>query len=200
MKKGIFKSRWVRLAGWTMAIVIAIVVLLSTVANSSYVEDKLIRLATEAFSKELNADVKIRHIDLNLLAQHASIQGVTLKDMEQRDMVKIKDIWVNLRLRPLLHGQLVLRSVKVDDIDLLIVKPEDGPANYQFLIENPKKKSQHKKEKKGSALKVDLNGAIMNNIHIKYNHEPYNINQIVYHHLYGKHTLTVHHLIAAWNQ
>lgn len=200
MKKGIFKSRWVRLAGWTMAIVIAIVVLLSTVANSSYVEDKLIRLATEALSKELNADVKIRHIDLNLLAQHASIQGVTLKDMEQRDMVKIKDIWVNLRLRPLLHGQLVLRSVKVDDIDLLIVKPEDGPANYQFLIENPKKKSQHKKEKKGSALKVDLNGAIMNNIHIKYNHEPYNINQIVYHHLYGKHTLTVHHLIAAWNQ
>lgn len=200
MKKGIFKSQWVRLAGWTMAIVIAIVVLLSTVANSSYVEDKLIRLATETLSKELNADVKIKHIDLNLLAQHASIQGVTLKDMEQRDMVKIKDIWVNLRLRPLLHGQLVLRSVKVDDIDLLIVKPEDGPANYQFLIDNPKKKSQHKKEKKGSALKVDLNGAIMNNIHIKYNHEPYNINQIVYHHLYGKHTLTVHHLIAAWNQ
>ena len=200
MKKGIFKSRWVRLAGWTMAIVIAIVVLLSAVANSSYVEDKLIGLATETLSKELNADVKIKHIDLNLLAQHASIQGVTLKDMEQRDMVKIKEIWVNLRLRPLLHGQLVLRSVKVDDIDLLIVKPEDGPANYQFLIDHPKKKSQGKKKKKGSALKVDLNGAIVNNIHINYNHEPYDINQIVYHHLYGIHTVTVHHLIAAWKQ
>lgn len=200
MKKGIFKSRWVRLAGWTMAIVIAIVVLLSAVANSSYIEDKLIGLATETLSKELNADVKIKHIDLNLLAQHASIQGVTLKDMEQRDMVKIKEIWVNLRLRPLLHGQLVLRSVKVDDIDLLIVKPEDGPANYQFLIDHPKKKSQGKKKKKGSALKVDLNGAIVNNIHINYNHEPYDINQIVYHHLFGIHTVTVHHLIAAWKQ
>ena len=200
MKKGIFKSRWVRLAGWTMAIVIAIVVLLSTIANSSYVEDKLIGLATEALSKEFNTDVKIKHIDLNLLAQHASIQGVTLKDMEQRDMLKIKEIWVNLRLRPLLHGQIVLRSVKVDDIDLLIVKPEDGPANYQFLLDHPKKKSQDKKKKKGSALKVDLNGAIVNNVHIKYNHEPYDINQIVYHHLYGIHTVTVHHLIAAWKQ
>jgi len=200
MKKGIFKSRWVRLAGWTMAIVIAIVVLLSTIANSSYVEDKLIGLATEALSKEFNTDVKIKHIDLNLLAQHASIQGVTLKDMEQRDMLKIKGIWVNLRLRPLLHGQIVLRSVKVDDIDLLIVKPEDGPANYQFLLDHPKKKSQDKKKKKGSALKVDLNGAIVNNVHIKYNHEPYDINQIVYHHLYGIHTVTVHHLIAAWKQ
>lgn len=200
MKKGIFKSRWVRLAGWTMAIVIAIVVLLSTIANSSYVEDKLIGLATEALSKEFNTDVKIKHIDLNLLAQHASIQGVTLKDMEQRDMLKIKEIWVNLRLRPLLHGQIVLRSVKVDDIDLLIVKPEDGPANYQFLLDHPKKKSLDKKKKKGSALKVDLNGAIVNNVHIKYNHEPYDINQIVYHHLYGIHTVTVHHLIAAWKQ
>ena len=178
----------------------AIVLALAAVAKSSYVEDKLIGLATEALSKELQADVKIKHAGIDLLAQHISISGITLKDMEQRDMVKIKEIWVNLKLRSLLHGQLTLRSVRIDDVDLLIVKPEDGPANYQFLIENPKKKSQHKKEKKGSALKVDLNGAIMNNIHIKYNHEPYNINQIVYHHLYGKHTLTVHHLIAAWNQ
>ena len=183
-----------------MAIVIAIVAILSTVANSSFVEDELIELATNTLSKELNADVKIKHIGINLLAQHVTIEGVTLKDMEQRDMVKIKDIWVNLRLRPLLRGQLVLRSVKVNDIDLLILKPEDGPANYQFLIDNPKKKNKDKKKKKGSAIKVDLNGAIINNIHIKYNHEPYNINQIVYHHLYGKHTVTVNHLMAAWNQ
>lgn len=178
----------------------AIVLALAAVAKSSYVEDKLIGLATEALSKELQADVKIKYAGIDLLAQHISISGITLKDMEQRDMVKIKEIWVNLKLRSLLHGQLTLRSVRIDDVDLLIVKPEDGPANYQFLIDKPKKKSQHKKEKKGSALKVDLNGAVMNNIHIKYNHEPYDINQIVYHHLYGKHTLTVHHLIAAWNQ
>ena len=200
MEKSFFKSRWVRIIGWTMAIVIAIVAILSTVANSSFVEDELIELATNTLSKELNADVKIKHIGINLLAQHVTIEGVTLKDMEQRDMVKIKDIWVNLRLRPLLRGQLVLRSVKVNDIDLLILKPEDGPANYQFLIDNPKKKNKDKKKKKGSAIKVDLNGAIINNIHIKYNHEPYNINQIVYHHLYGKHTVTVNHLMAAWNQ
>ena len=198
MEKSFFKSRWVRIIGWTMAIVIAIVAILSTVANSSIVEDELIELATNTLSKELNADVKIKHIGINLLAQHVTVEGVTLKDMEQRDMVKIKDIWVNLRLRPLLRGQLILRSVKVNDIDLLILKPDDGPANYQFLIDNPKKKNKDKK--KGSAIKVDLNGAIINNIHIKYNHEPYNINQIVYHHLYGKHTVTVNHLMAAWNQ
>ena len=181
-----------------MAILMAIVLLLATVANSSYVEDKLIGLATDALSKELQAEVKIKHVDIDLLAQHISISGVTLKDMEQRDMLKIKEIWVNVQLRSLLRGQLALRSVKVDDIDLYLLKPEDGPANYQFLIDNPKKKDQNKKEKKGSGIKVDLNGAILNNIHIRYNHEPYDINQVVYHHLYDKHTLTVHHLIAAW--
>lgn len=196
-----FKSRWMRLAGWTMAIVMLIVILLSVVANSSYVEDKLIGLATDALSKELHTEIKIDHIDLNLLAQHASVYGVTLKDKEQRDMVKIKEIWANLRLRPLLFGQVVLRSVKVDDIDLLILKPDSGQANYQFLIDSTKKvPQQKKKKKKSSTFKFDLNGAIVNHIHINYNHEPYDINQATYHHLYGKHTVTIHHLKADWKK
>ena len=118
--------------------------------------------------------------------------------MEHRDMVKIKQIWANFRLRSLLTGKLVLRSVKVDDLDLLILKPDDGPANYQFLIDGSKQKPKQKKQKKGSGLKVDLNGAIVNNIHINYNHEPYDIKQAIYHHLYGKHSVTINHLIANW--
>ena len=200
MGKSIFKSRWMRLAGWTMAVIIALVVILSAIANSSYVEDKLITLVQDALSKELNTEVKVRHIGLNLLAQHASIQGVTVKDTANRDMVKIKEIWANLQLHALLTGKLVLRSIKVDDLDLLILKPDDGPANYQFLIDSSKQKPKQKKQKKGGGLKVDVNGAIVNNIHINYNHEPYDISQVVYHHLYGKHSVTVIHLIADWKK
>jgi len=199
MGKKIFKSRWVRVAGWIMAIVMAIVIALAVVVKSSYVEDKLIGLATEALSKELQADIKIKHVGIDLLAQHISISGITLKDMEQRDMVKIKEIWVNMQLRSLLHGQLAFRSVKVDDIDLYLLKPENGPANYQFLIDGTKKKPKKKKEeKKGSGMKFDLNGAILSDIHIMYNHEPYDIKQAVYHHTYGKHSATIHHLTAKW--
>ena len=199
MGKSILKSWWMRLAGWTMAVIIAVVIILSAIANSSYVEDKLITLAQNTLSKELNTEVKIKHVSLNLLSQHATVQGVTVKDMENRDMVKIGKIWANLRLPPLLIGKLVLRSVRVDDLDVLILKPDDGPANYQFLIDGSKQKSKQKqKKKKGSGLKVELNDAIVSNIHINYNHEPYDITQANYHHLYGKHSVTIHHLIANW--
>lgn len=200
MKTNIIKSRWMRLAGWTIGIVTAIFLLLSVVAKSSYVEDKLITLATEALTKELQTEVKINHIGLDLMAQHVSISGITLKDLEHRDMVKVREIWANLQLRSLLHGSLVLRSLKVDDIDLLIRKPENGPANYQFLLDATKKKPGEKKKKKSSAFKVDLNGGVVNNIHINYNHESYDIPQVVYHHLYGKHTVTIHHLKADWKK
>ena len=201
MEKSFFKSRWVRLTGWIMAVVMAIVVLLTIAAKSSYVQDKLVGMATEALSKKLNTEVKIGHIDLNLLSQHASVYDITLKDQQHRDMLKVKEIWVNLRLLPLLYGQLALRSVKIDDIDLLILKPEDGPANYQFLIDSTQKKPQQKQEKKKSkGLKVDVNNAIVNRIHVNYNHEPYDITQAVYHHQYGKHSVTVHHLKMDWRK
>ena len=178
----------------------AIILILTIIVNSSYVQTKLIGLATEALSKELNTEVKINHVNVNLLVQQASFSDIILKDQEQRDMLKVKEVWGSLRIRPLLRGQLILRSLKINDIDLLIVKPDSGVANYQFLLDATKKKPHKKEEKKGSAMKFDLNHAIVNNIHIKYNHEPYDINQVVYHHLYGKHTVTVYNLIAAWKQ
>ena len=198
MGKSLFKSRWIRLTGWTMAGIMAIVLTLMIAANSSYVQNKLISLATEALSKELNTEVKIERVSLNLLAQHASFYGITLKDMEQRDMLKVKEIWGNLRIWSLLRGQLILRSIKINDISLLIIKPDNGPANYQFLIDATKKDPQDKKGKKGKGMKFDVNHAIINNLQIKYNLETFHMHQAVYHHLYGKHAITVHHLKADW--
>jgi len=198
MGKSFFKSRWMRLAGWTMAVVMAIALLLTIIANSSYVQHKLLKLATETLSKELNTEVSIEGVSLNLLAQHASFYDITLKDMEHRDMLKVKEIWGSLRLRPLLRGKLMLRSVKMNDVGLLIVKPKDGPANYQFLIDATKKKSQDKKDKKDRDFKVDLNHAIVNNIQVKYNQDLYDVSQVVYNHTNDKHSVTIHHLKTNW--
>ena len=198
MEKRFFKSRWMRLAGWTIGVVTVIVLLLTIIVNSSFVQSKLIGLATDALSKELNTEVKIDRVSVNLLAQHASFYDISLKDMEQRDMLKVKEVWGSMRIRPLLRKQLILRSIKINDIDLLIVKPDSGPANYQFLIDAIKKKPQEKKEKKGSAMKFDLNHAIVNNIHVKYNHETYEVDKAIYQHVNKKHSVTVHHLKAGW--
>ena len=173
--------------------VVAVVLLLATViiCNSSYVQNKMIGLATDAIKKELNAEVRIGSIDVNLLGQRASINDVVLKDQQGRDMLRVKEIWGNLRLLPLLRGRVVLKEFSVSDVDVLVVQPEEGPANYQFILDATKK---DKKKKKSPTFQLDLRHALLKHLNVKYNDEQFQLEQAIYGYWRGKHKLTVHHL------
>ena len=173
--------------------VVAVVLLLATViiCNSSYVQNKMIGLATDAIKKELNAEVQIGSVDVNLLGQRASINDVVLKDQQGRDMLRVKEIWGNLRLLPLLRGRVVLKEFSVSDVDVLVVQPEEGPANYQFILDATKK---DKKKKKSPTFQLDLRHALLKHLNVKYNDEQFQLEQAIYGYWRGKHKLTVHHL------
>ena len=173
--------------------VVAVVLLLATViiSNSSYLQNKIIGLATDAIKKELNAEVQIGHVDINLLGQRASVSDVVLKDQQNRDMLSVKEIWGNLRLLPLLRGRVVLKEFSVSDVDVLVVQPEEGPANYQFILDATKK---DKKKKKSSVFQLDLRHALLKHLNVKYNDEQFQLEQAIYSFWRGKHKLTAHHL------
>ena len=173
--------------------VVAVVLLLATViiCNSSYVQNKMIGLATDAIKKELNAEVRIGSIDVNLLGQRASVNDVVLKDQQGRDMLRVKEIWGNLRLLPLLRGRVVLKEFSVSDVDVLVVQPEEGPANYQFILDATKK---DKKKKKSTTFQLDLRHALLKHLNVKYNDKQFQLEQAIYGYWRGKHKLTVHHL------
>lgn len=173
--------------------VVAVVLLLATIiiSNSSYVQNKIIGLATDAIKKELNAEVQIGHVDINLLGQRASVSDVVLKDQQNRDMLSVKEIWGNLRLLPLLRGRVVLKEFSVSDVDVLVVQPEEGPANYQFILDATKK---DKKKKNSSVFQLDLRHALLKHLNVKYNDEQFQLEQAIYSFWRGKHKLTVHHL------
>jgi hypothetical protein len=192
----------IRIALKTMAVIIAILVLATLiVANSSFVQDKLISLATDALSKELKTEVKIDRIKLNLLSMSAGIEGIKLKDQQQRDMLKVHRVWGRMGLLGLLKGEILMRKCEVDSIDVLLIKSDDGPANYQFLLDSNKKDKRHPKDStKHSGLKFDIKDAVVKGIHVKYNDKDYNLAQAYYNHWRGKHTITVHHLQADWQK
>lgn len=173
--------------------VVAVVLLLVTIiiSNSSYVQNKIIGLATDAIKKELNAEVQIGHVDINLFGQRASVSDVVLKDQQNRDMLSVKEIWGNLRLLPLLRGRVVLKEFSVSDVDVLVVQPEEGPANYQFILDATKK---DKKKKKSSVFQLDLRHALLKHLNVKYNDEQFQLEQAIYSFWRGKHKLTAHHL------
>ena len=192
----------IRIALKTLAVIIAILVLATLiVANSSFVQNKLVGLVTDALSKELNTEIKIDRVKLNLLNMSASIEGIKLKDQEQRDMLKVNRVWGRMRVLALLRGEILLRRCEVDSISALLIKPKDGPANYQFLLDSNKKENRPPKDStKHSAFKFDLKDAVVNGIHVKYNDEEYDLAQAFYNHWRGEHTITVHHLKADWQK
>jgi hypothetical protein len=165
-----------------VAVAIAAIVLLATiVCNSGYVQNKLISLATDALEKELNTEVQIEGIGINLLGQHVTFYDVSLKDQQQRDLVRVKEIFGDFRLLPLMCGRVALKECRMSGIDLLIIKPEDGPANYQFLLDSTKKGNQNKKKQpQNNIFQLDLQYAKVDQLHVRYNDEDYYLGQAAY--------------------
>ena len=175
------------------AVVVVLLLLTVFLCNSSFVQNKMIGFAAEAIKKELHAEVQIGSIGLNLLGQRASVNDVVIKDQQNRDMLRVKEIRANLRLLPLLRGRVLLKELSVSDVDVLVVQPEDGPANYQFILDATKKDKKNKK-KKSTAFQLDLRHALLKHLNVKYNDEDFQLDQAIYSYWRGKHKLTVHHL------
>ena len=192
----------IRLALKILAVIIAILLLATLiVANSSTVQNKLVDMVTNALSKQLNTEVGIDHIGLNLLNMSASIEGIRLKDQQQRDLLKVKRIWGRLQPLALLSKEIRLSKCEVDSIDVQLIKPEDGPANYQFLLDSSKKDSRQPKDStKRSGFKFDLKDAVVKGIHVGYNDANYELAQAYYSHWRGTHTVTIHNAKAEWQK
>ena len=192
----------IRIALKTLAAIIAILALATVItANSTFVQDKLVSIATSALSKQFNTEIGIDHVGLNLLNMSACIEGIRIKDQQQRDMLKVKRIWGRLQPLALLKKEILLRKCEVDSIDIHLIKPQNGPANYQFLLESSKKDSRHPKDStKRSNFRFDLKDAVVRSIHVSYNDANYELSQAFYNHWRGTHSITIHHAKVDWQR
>ena len=192
----------IRIALKTLAAIIAILALATVItANSTFVQDKLVSIATSALSKQFNTEIGIDHVGLNLLNMSACIEGIRIKDQLQRDMLKVKRIWGRLQPLALLKKEILLRKCEMDSIDIHLIKPQNGPANYQFLLESSKKDSRHPKDSaKRSSFRFDLKDAVVRSIHVSYNDANYELSQAFYNHWRGTHSITIHHAKVDWQR
>lgn len=192
----------IRLTLKILGAIIAILIMATLIiANSNFVQNKLVSIATNALSRQLNTEIEIDHIGLNLLNMSASIEGIRLKDQQQRDLLKVKRIWGRLQPLALLRKEIRLRKCEVDSINAQLIKPEDGPANYQFLLDSSKKDNRQPKDStKHSTFKFDLKDAEVKGIHVSYNDAIYEISQAFYNHWRGAHSITIHHAKTDWQK
>ena len=162
-----------------IGIVVLVVLLLVTATvllNTQSVQDDLVKYATEQLELKLGTRVKIDKASVNLFTQKVNLEGLEVEDQEHRKMLELGRLLVDVNLTKLITKEVVIEEVLLEGVKAKIYKPQDGPANYQFMIDafkkDPKQKKV-KKEKKDSTQKsdmtLDINVVAIKDIALTYN-------------------------------
>ena len=154
-------------------LIITIIVLLGAgtlLLNTKYVQNKLLVIATNLLSEKLETRVKADSISVNLFSQDIALYGLDIDDQQQRKMLQVGKLTATLGLESLTDGNVIVKEIETDDVEAIIRKEANTPANYQFLIEAFRKKPEEDTittEKK--KLNLDIEQVRLRDIHLTYN-------------------------------
>ena len=139
--------------------------------NTEPVQNKLLKRATELLRTEWNTHVEIDSISVNLFTQKIRLFGIDVEDQQQRKMLAVKKLAVDLNLSKLLTtNQVIIEEAEIDGVKALLLKPsKEEPANYQFLIDAFKSDSTKTKKAERKKLNLDVNDVRLRHIDVKYN-------------------------------
>ena len=170
-------NKWLRrLLKTTGGIAVGAVVLLggaTLLLNTESVQKKIQEKAVELLSQKLETEVEIDSISISALTQEISLYGIEIEDREEREMLKVGKISVNLELIRLLQRKIVIEKAEIAHAKALLLKPsKEEPANYQFVIDafkKPKDQKSPEKQAKKSKMDLDISALALKDIHVKHN-------------------------------
>lgn len=170
-------NKWLRrILKTTGGIAVGAVVLLggaTLLLNTESVQKKIQEKAVELLSQKLETEVEIDSISISVLTQEISLYGIEIEDREERKMLKVGKISVNLELIRLLQHKIVIEKAEIAHAKALLLKPsKEEPANYQFVIDafkKPKDQKSPEKQAKKSKMDLDISALALKDIHVKHN-------------------------------
>lgn len=170
-------NKWLRrILKTTGGIAVGAVVLLggaTLLLNTESVQKKIQEKAVELLSQKLETHVEIDSISISALTQEISLYGIEIEDREEREMLKVGKISVNLELIRLLQHKIVIEKAEIAHAKALLLKPsKEEPANYQFVIDafkKPKDQKRPEKQAKKSKMDLDISALALKDIHVKHN-------------------------------
>ncbi len=130
-----------------------VAVLLWILINTNSFQNWIINKVASKLSKDLNAKVSIRHIELELFNKMA-LEGTLIQDKRNDTLLYAKTAKVNITDWFFLKDNITLKYVALDDA-IIYLNRKDSVWNYQFLVDyfsSPKKKTDTSK----NVIKLDL--------------------------------------------
>ena len=178
-----------KVVGGLVALVIVLVVGTVLVLNTDSFQNRIMQYATQTLSDTLKTHVSVDHVSIGLFSQDVRLYGLDVEDQQQRKMLQLDTLSVDVDLLPLLHNEVRISKVRVKGVRALLLKPSpDSVANYQFIIDTFKKKDDGKakkpEEKKRNGQKKKLTLAVgkgnLEHIQVTFNNQKYYLDALEY--------------------
>ena len=190
-------SLTLKIIGGIVGGIILLLLIATVLLNTHAVQNKLLGMATQRLEEKLQTHVSIEDLSVNVFTQEVNLKGLEVEDQQQRKMLLLDRLSVNVDLWKLLAKKLVISKADVEGVRARLFKPEDGSANYQFIIDafksdKPKgEKKPEEPEKKKEPFSLDIHHVKLARIDIQYNENKVKLDEFSLTEKKGKHDVEV---------
>ena len=175
-----------KVVGGIVGTIVLLLVVAAALLNTHAVQNKLLGIATEKLEEKLQTKVKIDDVSINVLTQDINLKGLEVEDLQHHKMLELDLLSLDVDLLKLLTNKLVVSKADIEGVRARLYKPEDGPANYQFILDafksdKPKKAKEPKEEgKKKEPFTLDIHQLKLAKIDLVYNENKITLDEVVY--------------------
>ncbi|HVP36981.1 MAG TPA: AsmA family protein [Terriglobales bacterium] len=131
------KKGW-KVLFWIVGIVIALLIIVSIAVRLIFTKEKLIAMVQPQVEKALSRKVSIEDISPSIFSGlGVDIKGLEISNLpgyEQKDLFKIKNFSVRVKLWPLLKKRIEVRKIILDQPEIFIEKNKEGVLSIADLM------------------------------------------------------------------
>ena len=175
------------LAGLLVTVIILLLAA-TLVLNSSSFQQKMLSHATELLEEKLQTKVSIDSINVNFLKFNVGLYGMDVEDREHRQMLQVEHLAVNLDCWGILRDHVKVTYARLEGVKARLYKPQEGEANFQFVIDAFKrdgakakqKKKEEKKDTVNSRLTFEIRDAEIGRIDVVFNTDTFYMERFTY--------------------
>lgn len=121
-----------KIFGWTLAALLAIVLLILLLSQTKPVKNKIVQVAQTEVNKSLKAKLHVESIDGNFL-NGLGLNNVFL-EYENDTIAFIPNLKLKYKLMPLLKASILVNSVEIDDPIFYVTQYTDSTWNFQNIV------------------------------------------------------------------
>jgi hypothetical protein len=177
-----------KVIGGTVGLLLVLLLLSAVLLNTQSVQNKILRVATERLEEKLQTRVKIDDVSVNVFTQEINLKGLEVEDQQQRKMLELDLLSVSLNLRELMARKVTVSKADIEGVRAKLLKPKDGTANYQFVIDAFKKDKSAKKDsvqqdtvgKKKDPMTLDVHHFRLAKVEVLYNDNKVSLDEVTF--------------------